>query len=60
MIDPHGLNNLCVEFMVRLVEMPINPQYDFYHFDGKVDKGSGRKTNAKDEIIKIKGTFIKM
>ena len=52
MIDPHELNNLCVEFMVRLVEIPINSQYDFYHFDGKVDKGSGRKTNTKDEVIR--------
>lgn len=38
--------------MVRLIEMPVNSQYDFYHFDGKVDKGSGRKTNAKDEVIR--------
>ena len=51
-IDSHELNNLCVEFMVRLIEMPVNSQYDFYHFDGKVDKGSGRKTNAKDEVIR--------
>ena len=44
-IDPHELNNLYVEFTVRLIEMTVNSQYDFYHFDGKVDKGSGRKTN---------------
>lgn len=41
-IDENELNNLCVEFMYRLIEIPINPQYDFYHFDGKVEKGSGR------------------
>jgi len=52
MIDSHELNNLCVEFMFRLIKIPINPQYDFYHFDGKVDKSSGRKTNAKNEVIK--------
>ena len=51
-IDSHELNNLCVEFMFRLIKLPLNPQYDFYHFDGKVDKSSGRKTNAKNEIIK--------
>lgn len=52
LIDAHELNNLCVEFIFRLVKIPINPQYDFYHFDGKVDKSSGRKTNAKNEVIK--------
>ena len=52
MIDSHELNNLCVEFMFRLIKIPINPQYDFYHFDGKVDKSSGRKTNALNEVIK--------
>ena len=51
-IDSHELNNICVEFMFRLIKLPLNPQYDFYHFDGKVDKSSGRKTNAKNEIIK--------
>ena len=51
-IDSHELNNLCIEFIFRLVKIPINPQYDFYHFDGKVEKGSGRKTNAKNEVIK--------
>ena len=51
-IDSHELNNICVEFMFRLIKIPLNPQYDFYHFDGKVDKSSGRKTNAKNEIIK--------
>ena len=52
-IDSSELNNICVEFMFRLVQLPINPQYDFYHFDGKVDKSSGRKTNIKtNEIIK--------
>ena len=50
-IDSHELNNICVEFMFRLIKLPLNPQYDFYHFDGKVDKSSGRKTNAKNEII---------
>ena len=38
MIDAHELNRLCVEFIFRLVQIPINPQYDFYHFDGKVEK----------------------
>ena len=51
-IYSHELNNICVEFMFRLIKLPLNPQYDFYHFDGKVDKSSGRKTNAKNEIIK--------
>ena len=51
-IDSHKLNNICVEFMFRLIKLPLNSQYDFYHFDGKVDKSSGRKTNAKNEIIK--------
>ena len=51
-IDPHELNNICVEFIFQLIKLPINQQYDFYHFDGKVDKGSGRKTNAQNEIIK--------
>lgn len=51
-IDSHELNNICVEFMFRLIKLPLNPQYDFYHFDGKIDKSSGRKTNAKNEIIK--------
>lgn len=52
-IDSNELNKICVEFMSRLVQLPINPQYDFYHFDGKVDKSSGRKTNIKDnEVIK--------
>lgn len=51
-IDSNELNNICVEFMFRLIKLPLNPQYDFYHFDGKVDKNSGRKTNAKKEIIK--------
>ncbi len=51
-IDSHELNNICVEFMFRLIKLPLNPQYDFYHFDGKMDKSSGRKTNAKNEIIK--------
>lgn len=51
-IDSHELNNLCVEFIFKLIEIPINPRYDFYHFDGKVDKSSGRKTNAKNETIK--------
>ena len=52
-IDSNELNNICVEFMLRMVKLPINPQYDFYHFDGKVDKSSGRKTNIKDnEVIK--------
>lgn len=51
-IDSNELNNICVEFMSRLIKLPLNPQYDFYHFDGKVDKSSGRKTNAKNEIIK--------
>ena len=51
-IDSSELNKICVEFMFRLVRLPINPQYDFYHFDGKVDKGSGRKTNSKNEIVK--------
>ena len=51
-IDSHELNNICVEFMFRLIKLPLNPQYDFYHFDGKIDKNSGRKTNAKNEIIK--------
>ena len=51
-IDSHELNNICVEFMFRLIKLPLNPQYDFYYFDGKVDKSSGRKTNAKNEIIK--------
>ena len=52
MIDSNELNNICVEFMFRLIKLPLNPQYDFYHFDGKIDKNSGRKTNAKNEIIK--------
>lgn len=52
MINSHELNNICIEFIFRLVKIPINPQYDFYHFDGKVDKSSGRKTNAKNEVIK--------
>ena len=52
-INSSELNNICVEFIFRLVQLPINPQYDFYHFDGKVDKSSGRKTNIKyNEIIK--------
>lgn len=51
-IDSAELNNLCVEFMLRLIKISINPQYDFYHFDGKVDKSSGRKTNANNEVIK--------
>lgn len=51
-IDSNELNNICVEFMLRLIKLPLNPKYDFYHFDGKVDKSSGRKTNAKNEIIK--------
>lgn len=51
-IDSHELNNVCIEFIFRLVKLPINPQYDFYHFDGKVEKSSGRKTNAKNEVIK--------
>lgn len=51
-IDENELNNLCVEFMYRLIEIPINPQYDFYHFDGKVEKGSGRKTDKKNNEIK--------
>ena len=36
--------------MFRLIKLSLNPQYDFCHFDGKVDKSSGRKTNAKNEI----------
>ncbi|MCI8444389.1 MAG: ISAs1 family transposase [Clostridia bacterium] len=51
-IDSHELNNVCIEFIFRLVKIPINPQYDFYHFDGKVENSRGRKTNAKNEIIK--------
>lgn len=51
-IDSHELNNICINFVFRLVKVPINPQYDFYHFDGKVDKSSGRKTNEKNEVIK--------
>jgi len=51
-IDSHELNNICINFVFRLVKVPINPQYDFYHFDGKVEKSSGRKTNAKNEVIK--------
>lgn len=51
-IDSSELNNICVEFMFRMVQIPINPQYDFYHFDGKVDKSSGRKTNSKNEVVK--------
>lgn len=50
-IDENELNNLCVEFMYRLIEIPINPQYDFYHFDGKVEKGRGRKTDKKNNEI---------
>lgn len=51
-IDSHELNNVCIEFIFRLVKIPINPQYDFYHFDGKVENSSGRKTNGKNEVIK--------
>ena len=51
-IDPHELNNICVEFIFQLIKLPVNRQYDFYHFDGKVEKSSGRKTNAKNEVIK--------
>ena len=51
-IDQHELNNICVEFIFQLIKLPVNRQYDFYHFDGKIEKSSGRKTNAKNEVIK--------
>ena len=35
-IDSYELNNICVEFIFRLKKLPLNLQYDFYHFDGKV------------------------
>lgn len=28
-IDSHELNNLCVEFIFKLIEIPINPRYEF-------------------------------
>lgn len=51
-IDSKELNTICGNFMLQLIEVPINPSSDFYHFDGKVDKGSSRKTNIKNEPIK--------
>ncbi len=46
-IDSNELNNICVDFVFRLIKISINLNYDFYYFDGKVDKSSGGKLTPK-------------
>lgn len=51
LIDPKELNNICVEFCKELIQ--INKyKKDFYHFDGKVENGSGRKRDYKSGKVK--------
>lgn len=52
MVEPQQLNAICVDFMLSILPKQINPQKDFYHFDGKVDKGSSRKNNKDNNVIK--------
>ena len=44
MVEPQQLNAICVDFMLSILPKQINPQKDFYHFDGKVDKEVAEKT----------------
>ena len=51
-VDSKELNSLCVMFILQMIPKQINPSKDLYHFDGKIDKGSSRKTNKNNEVIK--------
>lgn len=51
-IEPIELNSMCIMFMLQILPKQINPAPDFYHFDGKVDKGSSRKTNKDNQSVK--------
>lgn len=51
-IDSEELNSMCIMFMIEMLPKQINPGPDFLHFDGKVDKGSSRRTNKNNEAIK--------
>ena len=42
LLDPNEINQICVEFSNILIESNKDKK-EFYHFDGKVEKGSSRK-----------------
>lgn len=52
MIDSKELNSICVSFIIQMMPSQINPEPDLFNFDGKVDKGSGRKTDKNNEVTK--------
>lgn len=51
-VDAQELNSICVTFMIQMLPHRINTEPDFYHIDGKVDKGSSRKNNKDNEVVK--------
>ena len=42
LLDPNEINKICIEFSNIIIENHKNKK-EFYHFDGKVEKGSSRK-----------------
>ena len=50
-VNAEELNNFCLYAYEELIEK-ARKNRDMYHFDGKVDRRSGRKVNKNDEIIK--------
>lgn len=51
MINPKELQEFCMYAYEELIDN-ARKKGDIYHFDGKVEKGSSRKTNQKNEKIK--------
>ena len=43
LLEPNEINQICIEFSNILINTHKNKK-DFYHFDGKVEKGSSRKS----------------
>lgn len=50
-INPQELQEFCIYAYGELIEN-ARKKGDIYHFDGKVEKGSARKTNKNNEKVK--------
>ncbi len=50
-INPTELQEFCMYAYEELIEK-VRKNGDFYHFDGKVEKGSSRKTNKENKKVK--------
>ena len=50
-IKPHELQDFCIYAYKELIEK-ARKKGDIYHFDGKVENGSSRKTNKNNQVIK--------